>query len=168
MTITGLPQMRLNSSMLTYMAEELAPYSEELEVFWDTLDGETDVMDIVSSVLTQISEAEAGMIACHEMAKRYSDRRSALDARKVRLNKMLKTIMLCANQSKIPHPLATVSLRKGTDSVIIKDADAIPSQLCKTTITPDKTEIKKQLKAGEKIEGAELFTGETTISIRMK
>ena len=160
--------MRLNSSMLTYMAEELAPYSEELEVFWDTLDGETDVMDLVSSVLTQISDAEAGMIACHEMAKRYSERRSTLDARKVRLNKMLKTIMLCANQSKIPHPLGTVSLRKGTESVAITNEKEIPSQLCKTTVTPDKTEIKKQLKAGVQIDGAELVTGPLTISIRMK
>ncbi len=154
--------------MLTYMAERLAPYSEELELFWDTLDGETDVMDVVSNVLTQISEADAGMIACHEMAKKYSERRSLFDARKVRLNQMLKTILLCANQSKIPHPLGTVSLRKGTESVVITNEKEIPSQLCKTTVTPDKAEIKKQLQAGVQIDGAELVTGPQTISVRMK
>jgi len=125
-------------------------------------------MDLVSNVLTEINEAEAGMIACHEMAKRYSERRSLHDARKVRLNQMLKTILLCANQSKIPHPLGTVSLRKGTESVAITNEKEIPSQLCRITVTPDKAEIKKQLQAGVQIDGAELITGPQTISVRMK
>ena len=160
--------MRLNSSMLTYMAEALEPYKDDLELFWDTLDGETDVMDLVGQTLKEINEADAGMIACQEMAKRYSERRSLLDARKVRLNRMLKTIMLCADEKKIPHPLATISLRNGMESVVILNEKEIPSQLCKVTSTPDKTEIKKQLKAGVQIEGAELVTGPQTISIRMK
>ena len=160
--------MRLNSAMLTHMAEALEPYKDDLELFWDTLDGETDVMDLVGKTLSEISEAEAGMIACAEMAKRYSERRSMLDARKVRLNRMLKTIMLCANEKRIPHPLATVSLRNGMESVVIRNEEDIPTQLCKVTSTPDKTEIKKQLKAGVQIEGAELVTGPQTISIRMK
>ena len=154
--------------MLTYMAEALEPYKDDLELFWDTLDGETDVMDLVGKTLSEISEAEAGMIACNEMAKRYSERRSLLDARKVRLNRMLKTIMLCADEKKIPHPLATISLRNGMESVVILNEKEIPSQLCKVTSTPDKTEIKKQLKAGVQIEGAELVTGPQTVSVRMK
>tara|TARA_R110002167_G_scaffold34895_9_gene111493 strand:+ start:191 stop:643 length:453 start_codon:yes stop_codon:yes gene_type:complete len=150
------------------MAEELEQYKDDLELFWDTLDGETDVMDLVGKTLSEISEAEAGMIACNEMAKRYSERRSLLESRKLRLNKMLKTIMVCSTENKIPHPLATVSLRNGMDSVVINNPEAIPTQLCKTTIVPDKAEIKKQLKAGVEIEGAELVTGPSTISIRMK
>jgi hypothetical protein len=76
--------------------------------------------------------------------------------------------MLCANQTKIPHALATISLRKGTESVNIINPNEIPTQLTKVSITPDKTEIKKQLKAGIKIDGAELVTGAQTISIRTK
>ena len=59
-------------------------------------------------------------------------------------------------------------MRKGTESVAITNEKEIPTQLCKVTSTPDKTEIKKQLKAGVQIEGAELVTGPQTISIRMK
>lgn len=154
--------------MLTYMAEQLEPYKDDLELFWDTLEGETDVMDLVGQTLKEISEAEAGMIACQEVAKQYQERRSILDNRKTRLNKLLKTVLLCVNQEKIPHPLATVSMRKGTESVAITNEKEIPTQLCKVTSTPDKTEIKKQLKAGVQIEGAELVTGPQTISIRMK
>ena len=72
------------------------------------------------------------------------------------------------DETKIPHPLATVSLRNGIQSVVIRDEKIIPTQLCKTTVTPDKAEIKKQLKAGVEIDGAELVTGQQTISVRMK
>jgi len=51
---------------------------------------------------------------------------------------------------------------------MITNPEEIPSQLCKVTRTPDKAEIKKQLLAGEKIEGASLETGPSTISVRMK
>ena len=59
--------------MLTYMAEQLEPYKDDLQLFWDTLEGETDVMDLVGKTLKEISEAEAGMIACQEVAKQYQD-----------------------------------------------------------------------------------------------
>lgn len=160
--------MRVDSLMLTRMAEELAGYSEELDFFWDTLDGETDIMDFVGSILVELNECDANAIACADLAKRYTERKSALEARKQRFSKMLKTILMCTNQSKIPHPLATVSMRKGNESVMIINEKEIPSQLCRVTSTPDKTEIKKQLKAGVQIEGAELVTGPQTVSIRMK
>jgi hypothetical protein len=48
------------------------------------------------------------------------------------------------------------------------DENAIPTQLCKITKTPDKTAIKKLLEAGENIEGAELSRGPLTVSVRMK
>jgi len=160
--------MRVNTLLITSIAEELAPYKDDQDAFWDTLDAETDVLDLVGQVLKELSDAEAGMIACQEMVKRYNERKSLMDLRKVRLNKILKTVMLCCDETKIPHPLATVSLRNGMQSVVIKDEKAIPTQLCKTTVTPDKAEIKKQLKAGVEIDGAELVTGQQTISVRMK
>lgn len=160
--------MQLNSGMLTYLAEELEPYKDDLDLFWDTIDGETDVMDLVSKMLTELSEADAAIIASAEVAKRYTERKSAMEARKQRINKALKTILMCTSQTKIPHPLATVSLRKGVESVAITNEKEIPSQLCKVSVTPDRAEIKKQLKAGVPIDGAELVTGPQTVSIRMK
>ena len=160
--------MRIDSAMITAIAEELEPYRDDQDAFWDTLDGETDVLDLVTSILLKISEAEAWSNSCADVSKRYAERKSGHDARKQKLTKMLKTIMLCANQTKIPHALATISLRKGTESVNIINPNEIPTQLTKVSITTDKTEIKKQLKAGIKIDGAELVTGAQTISIRTK
>jgi hypothetical protein len=160
--------MRLDTNLLTLVAEELIPYKDDEDAYLDTLDGETDVLDLVGETLKRINEADAGVIACKTLMQQYQERKSLHEHRKEKLNKILKTVLLCTEQSKIPHELATVSLRKGTESVSIIDEKEIPSQLCKVSITPDKTEIKKQLKAGIKIDGAELVTGAQTVSIRMK
>ena len=80
----------------------------------------------------------------------------------------LSAILKKTNTKKIPHPYGTVSIRKGIQVVNIYDDKTIPSQLCKVSVVPDKSIIKKQLLSGVKIEGAELVTKEDTISIRVK
>ena len=160
--------MRIDSGLLTFMAEELAEYADDMETFWDTLDGETDIMDAVGHVIRQIVEADAAIVATDEMVKQYTARKSGHQARKQALQRTLKMVMQSTGQKKIPHSLGTVSLREGVNSVHIPDPDAIPSQLCKITRSPDKTAIKKLLLEGEEIEGAELVKGPESVSLRMK
>lgn len=160
--------MRVDTQTLTYVAELLAEYKDDLETFWDTLDGETDVMDQVGIILVAINETKAAAQANDELAKLYSGRKAAMMRRAEDLTLALKGIMLATGQEKIPHPTGTVSLRQGSYSVLITDEDAIPTQLCKITKTPDKAAIKKLLDAGEHIDGAELLRGPITVSVRMK
>ena len=47
--------MRIDSAMITAISEELAPYRDDEDAFWDTLDGETDVLDLVTKILLKIS-----------------------------------------------------------------------------------------------------------------
>ena len=60
--------MRVNTLLITSIAEELAPYKDDQEAFWDTLDAETDVLDLVGQVLKELSDAEAeiGRASCRE------------------------------------------------------------------------------------------------------
>lgn len=160
--------MRLDTATLTYLAEQLADYRDDEQTYWDTIDGETDVMDIVEKIILDSNELDAGAEMNKTLARAYSDRASLLQQRKEALMKCLKVIMLSTGQTKIPHHLATISLRAGVESVVIHNEKDIPSQLCRVTITPDKAEIKKQLKAGVQIDGAELVTGTQTVAIRMK
>ena len=158
----------INTALLTALAEELAEYKDDLHTFWDTLDGETDVMDAVGVIIQDIVEADAQAASVAQIIERYQDRASAIKSRKEALKRSLKAIMAATGQTKIPHALATISLRKGSDSLVITNEEDIPSQLCKVTITPDKAAIKNQLKAGAEVPGAELVTGPETISMRMK
>ena len=50
----GLVSMLLNKELIERIAEELAPYADDIDVFWDTLDGETDVMDVVGTLLETV------------------------------------------------------------------------------------------------------------------
>lgn len=160
--------MRLDTQLITYISEQLTDYRDDLDAFWDTLDGETDVMDAVGQIIQGMIEADAALTSVQEIMDRYAQRQSAIRSRKEALQRTLKSICLMTGQTKIPHPLGTVSLREGSKSVHITDLDAIPSQLCKITKTPDKTAIKKQIEAGETIDGAEIVIGPQTISVRIK
>lgn len=160
--------MLIDKMMIQEITEQLSEYSDDIEAFWDTLDGETDILDVVGSILENIVETDAKIAAVEDMIQKYQGRESGLQGQRAALTKSLKTILLLTGQKTIPHAFATVSLRKGSESVVIHDEKEIPSQLCKVTITPDKTAIKNQLKAGVEIAGAELVTGPDTVSIRMK
>lgn len=83
-----------------------------------------------------------------------------------RLKQQLKLAMQNAGMAKIDVGLFKVSTRKGVDSVNVIDQDKLPSQFIKTTVAPDKTAIKAALKAGEKLDGAELVTGESSLIIK--
>lgn len=154
--------------ILTMLTEELQDYADDLDTFWDTLDGETDILDVVGHTLEALIVAEEDEKACRAKAQRFTQLADKHKSTQLGLKKFLHNIMKLTNQKKIPHQNGTVSLRQGAQSVVIHNEKEIPSQLCKVTVTPDKTEIKKQLKAGVHIDGAELVTGPETISIRMK
>ena len=158
----------VNSAILTLLAEQLSDYSDDIETFWDTLDGETDILDIVGYLLEQLIKAQADQAQCKTRIEAYTARLNRHKSREESIKKSLLGILNATGQKKIPHTFGTISLRNGTESVVIHNEKEIPSQLCKVTVTPDKTEIKKQLKAGEQIDGAELVTGPQTISIRIK
>lgn len=160
--------MQIDSGLVTLIAQQLDDHKDDLETFWDTLDGETDILDFVGIILEKLMETESQIEAIDLLIHKYLARKSGLAKRKDDLKNSLHKIMKWTGQKKIPHAIATVSIRKGVKIANIINGELIPSQLCKVTVTPDKTEIKKQLQAGVKIDGAELVQTSETISIRMK
>jgi hypothetical protein len=160
--------MRIDSGLVTLISEQLDDHKDDLDTFWDTLDGETDILDFVGIILERLMETESQIEAIDILINKYLARKSGLAKRKDDLKNSLYKTTKWTGQKKIPHAIATVSLRKGVNIVNIINQEVIPSQLCKVTVTPDKTEIKKQLQAGVKIDGAELVQTSETISIRMK
>ena len=137
--------------------------------FWDTLDGETDALDLIDRLLATMQEDEALEAAIRAQEADLKRRRDRIAARVPAKRKALAAILHATGQKKVERPRATVSLRPGVVSVrIINEAD-IPSQLqtVKTTTAPDKAAIKKHLEAGEAVPGAELVRGDETISVRV-
>lgn len=153
---------------VSFELESMLGEDFDAETFWDTLDGETDVMDIIGHLIKQREEAKAHADASKALADEYTSRKRRLEDRQKAIAKVLGDILDATGQKKVQHPLGTVSRTAGRMSCQITDETAIPSQLTVTTVKPDTAAIKKQLEAGESVPGAELVRGEDGVTVRVK
>ena len=159
-----------NLPLIAAMAEMLAPYRDDEETYSDTLEGETNVMDLLDGEIAamQFDEALAEAIKAQEDALRV--RRERVSMRAEAHKKNLKLILKHAVLQKAERPRATVSIRPGSLSVRIVDEAEIPSQLMREKVTraPDKAAIKAQIEAGVEVPGAVIERGDDTVSVRVK
>lgn len=140
----------------------------DAETFWDTLDGETDALDLMDHILVSMQEDEAMAVAIKAQVDELAARQRRIAARAAAKKKSLGAILDATGQKKAERPRGTVSRLAGRLSVQITDEAAVPTQLCKTVVTPDKAAIKAQIDAGEEVPGASLVRGEDTVSVRVK
>lgn len=135
--------------------------------YWDTLDGETDALDVIDRVLSDRAEALALADAAQAQAKQLEARAKRLTARAAAMDRALLSILDAAGERRVERPAATVSRRAGRMSVAITELHDIPTQLTRVRVEPDKTAIRKALEAGETIPGAELVRGEDGVTVRV-
>ena len=138
------------------------------QTFMDTLDGETDFIDLLRHLTVERQEALCGVKASKDLCDTYTARKSRLEVKAKGLSQAIGKIMDASGETKISLDIATLTRTKGRPAVKIYDEAAIPTQLTVTTTRPDKEAIKKQLEAGEAIPGAELETGPRSLTVRIK
>ena len=140
--------IRPDFKLIQLMAEEIrAALGDDFdaEAFLDTLDGETDAADIADRLLAELADAEAMAEAIRGQEADMKARRQRYDMRGEAFRRQLLNLLDAIGEKKIERPRATVSRRAGLPSGQITDEAAIPTHLCKTTVTPDKAAIKAQL-----------------------
>jgi hypothetical protein len=150
---------------------ELCPgleVDEQLKL--STLEGETELNEVVSMLLAQ-NEDDEGMI---EALK------AQIDERKVRIGRFenriearksaICSLMDCAMLTKLPLPEATLSLRTLQPRAKIMDEDQLPSAFIKqvTVRKPDKAAIDAAIERGENIPGVIRTNGGASLSVRRK
>ena len=140
----------------------------DTETFMDTLDGVTDAADIADRMIADMLAAEAMGEAIRGEISDLTARRDRYDARKDAFRRQLLSLLDATGEKKMERPRATISRRAGMPSVQITDESAIPSQLCKTTVAPDKAAIKAQLLAGETVPGAQIVMGADGVTVRVR
>lgn len=134
------------------IAEQLAILCDDDErLFSDMLEGESDLHEIVGRLHGQLardSELIAGIAARQEdlalRKRRLSDRTVAT---KVAIGQFLRAAQL----TKIELPEATYSVRDGKPALRVVDPDAVPPDLCKAKIEPDKTKINETFAAADSL-----------------
>ena len=163
--------MRLDTAQIRRTADMLRDMLGEdfdHDTFMDTLEGETDVMEVMAHLIRDREQAKAYATACKEEAKTYQERSKRLEDRANAVTRAMGDILDAVGERKIAHPLGTVSRTKGRETVQITDENDVPSQLCKVVTSPDKTAIKARLDAGETVPGAALAKSPDGVSVRIK
>ena len=133
---------------------------------WDTLDGETDVFDLIRRLARFTLDAEATAAAAKERADNINARRQRYERRAHHARQAMFGMLDALGETKLEDAEFTVSLRVGRPSVIITDEAELPEPFVKVTRSPDKTAIAAALKAGGAVPGAEMANGMPTLTLK--
>jgi len=131
------------------------------------VEGETSFLEVVDEALERMAVIDAHQEAIDAAVARMKGRKERLDAQAERIKGSLMMAMDTVGMKKLERPIATLSLAKSPDKVVITNEADLPSTFLveKTTVYPDKKAILAALKEGAAIPGAELSNGGVSLRI---
>lgn len=136
------------------------------EVVSDTLEALTgELKEKCQNVAAYQQNLIATASAKREAAARLIAQAEALESRADSLIEYLDSNMQRSGITEITCPLFTVKYKKNPPSVSIIDDKLLDKRFIKTKVTEsvDKIAIKKAIKDGEKVEGAELVSAQRLV-----
>jgi len=154
--------LRLKESLLAHYPD----LKEEDQALWDTIEGETDVLEALAKVISSALLDESWVIVLKSQKEALNDRQTRFKARAESKRNTVKAIMELLNLPKLERPEFTVSIGKKQPSLIITDETRIDS---KYFTTPEPVLNRKQLiddlKSGHAVDGVELSNGGASLRI---
>ena len=135
----------------------------------DTLEGlEGDIEVKAQALLQVVAGIDSDTTAIDHEIKRLSARKRVIQNRANRLRSYLHENMVATGINKISCPLFQITLSKPRPMVCVDDADLIPEQYIKTTVTktPIKKDILAALKKGEDVPGCALGESKRALLIK--
>ena len=140
--------------------------TESLNECLESIEGAFE--DKGSNIVAVVNTLQSDVDAISNEIKRLQDRKKSIVNNQDRLKEYLRYNMEVSGITKINHPLFNITLGKPSVVADVTDADLLPDEYVKleTKITPDKVKIKKALKEGIEIEGAQLSEGKSRLLIK--
>lgn len=140
---------------------------EDADLIRDMIEGETSIRELIEAAVEQIARDEAAIIGIKTFAEKQADRKARLERRQEVFRVAIRSAMGVAEIPKLELPLATVSRKALGQQLVTTDEASIPSGYWKPQDPKlDRKALLKALKAGEKVEGAELSNGGETLEVR--
>jgi hypothetical protein len=141
---------------------------DDVDLRFDTIEGETDAHRIISRALTERQEAQMMVDGINSRLADLTGRRARYERRSEFMKELIRGVLKAAKLDKLALPEATVSILPGRQSVGISDMNDLPQGFYKISREADKAAIKKALDAGEDVPGAHMVIGSEGLSIRTK
>lgn len=138
------------------------------ETLADTLEGLSDLPEVMDDLIHGAQEAEAMAKAVGEIAADNTERKQRLKRRADRLRQAAQALMEAAGEQKFQRPDYTLSLRKVPPKAVVTELEELPDDYCKLTRSADLNKIKEALKDGTVIPGAYLTNESQSVSVRTK
>ncbi len=154
-----------------YLRERLAadfPDADE-ECLRDTLEGLTNLTDLLAEVLRSALDDQAFVTALRSRIGDMQARLSRIEERARKKRDLVCSVMERADVRKLTEPDLTVSLRPSRAPLVVTDEAAIPEGYWKAQAPKlDRQGLLAALSAGRDVPGALLGNAPMTISVRTK
>ena len=148
--------------------EEMFPDVDE-ETLLDTLEGVTDLKEMLSAVVRSQLDDQALVSALKIRVADMRERLDRLDTRASKKRELVTTVMERAEIKKVTEPDFTLSLRRTPAPLVMIDEKAIPERFWKPQDPKlDRAGLILALKGGQQILGAPLGNGGIAISVRTR
>lgn len=156
----GFSLYQIDNAVLTVLEDGLVFDEETGEILFDP--DNLDELEVernakLEAVALFVKSLEAEAAAMREEERKLAERRGRNERKAERLRRYLSDSMLALGDTKLETARVALSFRK-SESVVIEDQAALPVEFLKVkmTETADKAAIKKALKAGQQVAGAQL------------
>lgn len=162
----------LDPSIVKLQVENLRLQHGELEADEEAwllaLESETSLDELLTKLVERLDETAILSGGLQTRITELELRQARFAQRQRSIRQAILGLMQGAGVPKKELPLATLSVRKGSQHVVILDEASVPDVLCKITRTPDKAKVKELLLNGSAPNWAHMETGEPSLMIRVK
>ena len=141
--------------------------TDDTDAIRDTLEGETQLHELISDVISSIGDDNALLDAIGDRIDNLKVRKERFKHRIEQKKAMIYQAMTIADLPKIETETATVSKRKIARKAVVTDESMIPTEFFDQGKPKlNRTRLNNALKEKRDIAGAELDNGGETIAIR--
>ena len=167
----NVSQVSLELTKYLFLRERIRSANSNIddETLADTLEGLTDLHEIVAAIIRSALADEALAAGLKGRVEEMEARLSRLEERAAKRRHIARDVMIETDVKKITAPDFTVSVRPGSPALVVTDEASIPA----TFWEPRDPRLNRQgllaeLKAGTEIAGVQLSNPEPVLSVRTK
>lgn len=140
--------------------------ADDEELLRDTLEGSTDLKEILERIMSIKFDAEDMTTAIKAREASLKARRERIEAKADAMKGLALSLMQAAKQERVELTEALLTIRKPSKRVEINDIDALPQGYYRTDKVADKKAIAESFKAGEAIPGASYVDGSEGLTVK--
>lgn len=138
------------------------------EALEDTLEGASDLPEILAAMARQVRENEAFSEAIGRMQKELAARSARFETKAQSLRVQIAWAMSESGMKKLPLPDMTLTMSAGKAPLVIPDETKVPYEFMRTTCAPDKTKVRAFVEHARLRPGSWAYFGnaQPTLTIR--